>query len=103
MKYSKEGIVKMLARPKWYYFLPIIGYILMSKDLFKNETDAGLMTMETPGGRHIKAVTKKFFKYQNIFFIVTMIITLITILPQWLFWKKPILKAVSLNEQANLY
>lgn len=103
MKYTNQGIKQMFAKPKWYYFLPIVGYFIMFNHLQKNEKAAGILTIETPGGRYIAGVTKKFFIYQNIFFIVTFVVTLVTILPQWLFWKKHILKAVNLNEQANLY
>lgn len=103
MKYKNEGIKKMFAKPKWFYFLPLIGYFAMMADLSKNEKAAGLMDKETPGGKLISGVTKKFFMYLNIFFVVVFVVTLITIVPQWFFWKKHILKAVALNEEAKLY
>lgn len=102
-KYNKTGITQMYAKPKFVYFLPIIGYFIMMADLSKNEKAAGLMDKETPGGKLIATITKKFFMYLNILFIVVMAITLVTVVPQWFFWKKHILKAVQLNEEAKLY
>lgn len=102
-KYSKNGIVNMYKKAKFAYFIPVVGYILMMGDLAKNEKQAGLMDITTPGGKYIAGITKKFFMYLNIFFIVVLAITLITIVPQWIFWKKHILHAVKLNEDAGLF
>lgn len=103
MKYTNKGIKQMLAKPKLIYHLPIIGYFIMMADLSKNEKAAGLMDKKTPGGKMIAELTRKFFMYLNIFFIVVFVVTLVTIIPQWIFWKKRILKAVALNEKAKLY
>lgn len=103
MKYTNEGIKQMFAKSKLIYHFPIIGYFIMMADLSKNEKAAGLMDKTTPGGKLISKITKKFFMTLNIFFIIVFAITLITIIPQWIFWKKRILKAVELNEQAKLY
>ena len=86
---KNKVITEIYKKPKWYWFLPLVGFISYMSFVMKRKSEFE----KDKEFKKLKVMEKKLFMYLNIFSILLFVVNIFVTNIGFFIWKKMIKRA----------